>query len=85
MTQEKLEKLNQIARKIDYIQKELKALEYLKKTESVYLSAKDGRVLYDKEVSVRIPRSIQTIIHNEIEHKLTLELNRLKFRFESEE
>lgn len=85
MTPEKLEKLNQIARRIDYIQKELKDLEYLKGTDRVYLTAKDGRVLYDEEISVRIPRSVRTILCNEIEHKLTLELNRLKFQFESEE
>lgn len=85
MTPEKLEKLNQIARRIDYIQKELKDLEYLKGTDRVYLTAKDGRVLYDKEISVRIPRSVRTIICNETEHKLTLELNRLKLQFESEE
>lgn len=85
MTQEKLERLNQIARKIDYVQRELKDLEYLKGKDCVYLTAKDGRVLYDKEVSVRIPRSLRIIIYNEVEHKLTLELNQLKFQFENEE
>ena len=84
MTKEKLEKLTQMSNKIDHIKKELEALGYIRNSDDFSITTKDGRVMYDKYVSVRIPTSLKKIICNEIESKLKLELNFLERKFEQE-
>ena len=85
MTKEKLEKLTQMSNKIDHIKKELDALDYIRNSDNFSITTKDGRVMYNAYVSVRIPTSLKKIICNEIESKLKLELNFLERKFEQED
>lgn len=86
MTTDKLEKLNCLARKIDFLKKDLETLNYIIRDEDkdVSLTAKDGRKLYEASCSVRIPRSLRSLICQEVQNKLERELKHAEKEFEQE-
>ena len=86
MTTDKLEKLNCLARKIEFLKEDLKTLDYIKDgVENVSLTAKDGRKLYETYCSVRIPRSLRILICQEVQNKLEIELKHAEKEFEQED
>lgn len=85
MTTDKLEKLNCLARKIEFLKEDLKTLNYIKdEDKDVSLTAKDGRKLYEASCSVRIPRSLRILICQEVQNKLERELKHAEKEFEQE-
>ena len=84
MTKEKLAELVQLSNKIDNIQRDIDELNYIKNDDYIFLSAKDGRVTYEKYAYSRIPRSLTHLICEEVAHKLNMELASLKRKFEQE-
>ena len=85
MTKEKLAELVQLSNKIDNIKRDIDELNYIKNDDYIFLSAKDGRVTYEKYAYSRIPRSLTHLICEEVEHKLKMELASLESKFEQED
>lgn len=84
MTEEKLADLVRLSNKIDNIKRDIEELNYIKDNDYIFLSAKDGRVTYEKYAYCRIPRSLTHLICNEVEYKLKMELASLEYKFEQE-
>lgn len=84
MTEEKLTDLVRLSNKIDNIKRDIDELNYIKDKDYIFLSAKDGRVTYEKYAYCRIPRSLTHLICNEVEYKLKMELASLEYKFEQE-
>lgn len=85
MTTDKLEKLNCLARKIKSLKEDLETLNYIGDGDKdVSLTAKDGRKLYETSCSVRIPRSLKSLICQEVQNKLERELKHAEKEFEQE-
>lgn len=85
MTEEKLHELVRLSNKIDNIKNDIAELNYIKNNDYIFLSSKDGRVMYEKYAYVRIPRSLRVLICNEVENKLKIELEYLERKFEQED
>lgn len=86
MTTDKLEKLNCLAQKIKSLKEDLETLNYIGDGDKdVSLTAKDGRKLYEASCSVRIPRSIRSLICQEVQNKLERELKHAEKEFEQED
>lgn len=81
MTEEKLADLVRLSNKIDNIKRDIEVLNYIKEDDYIFLSAKDGRVTYEKYAYCRIPRSLTQLICNEVENKLKMELESLEREF----
>ena len=82
MTKKKLEELVRLSNKIDNIKRDIEELNYIKDDDYIFLSAKDGRVMYEKYAYCRIPRSLTQLICTEVENKLKIELESLEREFE---
>lgn len=78
MTEEKLKSLNELFERIKYIKKELKLLDDICGYDDIYLTSYNGK-LY-----VRIPRSLNKLIYNEVQNKLEIQLKSDEKEFEKE-
>ena len=82
MTEEKLESLNRLSNRIKYIKKELKTLDYMQKNknlyENMYFATQSGKI------SIFIPRSLHTLIYNELKNRLEIQLRSDESEFEKE-
>lgn len=79
MTEEKLKSLNELFERIEYIKKELKLLDDICDYDNIYLTSHNGK-LY-----VRIPRSLNKLIYNEVQNKLEIQLKSDEKEFKKEE
>ena len=78
MTEEKLKSLNKLFERIEYIKKELKLLDDICDYDNIYLTS------YNRKLYVRIPRSLNKLIYNEVKNKLEIQLKSDENEFEKE-